>query len=164
MMYEEVLPDGTVRVQGLLIDFDYAIKVDGSSHTAGPGDRTVSEVGEKKLWDIKPNVFNKGTLPFMAVELLCGVDDKPVQHTAAHDLKSFVYLLCWIVTFYAGSKSQLHKDSAKLTLEGWYYGSNLGTFANNKEGCMASTSHLNDITKYYSCLCTCIATTFQPHS
>jgi hypothetical protein len=48
MMYEEVLPDGIIRIWGLLIDFDYAIKVDGSSHTAGPGDRTVSEVGQKK--------------------------------------------------------------------------------------------------------------------
>ena len=42
MIYEETLPDGTIRVRGLLIDFDYAIKVDESGCTAGPGDRTVS--------------------------------------------------------------------------------------------------------------------------
>ncbi|KIK12077.1 hypothetical protein PISMIDRAFT_45115, partial [Pisolithus microcarpus 441] len=70
MMYEEVLLDGTVRVQGLLIDFDYATKVDGSNCT--------------------------GTLPFMAIELLRAVNNKPVKHTAAHDLESFIYLLCWI--------------------------------------------------------------------
>ena len=42
LIYEETLPDGTIRVQGLLIDFDYAIRVDESGRTAGPGDRTVS--------------------------------------------------------------------------------------------------------------------------
>ena len=42
MIYEETLPDGTIRVRGLLIDFDYVIKVDESGRTAGPGDRTVS--------------------------------------------------------------------------------------------------------------------------
>ena len=44
MIYEEILSDGTIRVWGLLIDFDYAIKVNESSHTAGPGDRMVSLV------------------------------------------------------------------------------------------------------------------------
>ena len=42
MIYEETLPDGTIRVWGLLIDFDYAIKVNESGRTAGPGDHTVS--------------------------------------------------------------------------------------------------------------------------
>ena len=46
MIYEEILPDGTVRVRGLLIDFDYAIKVDQLGRTAGPGDRTVSSGSE----------------------------------------------------------------------------------------------------------------------
>ena len=42
MIYEETLPDGIIRVRGLLIDFDYAIKVDELGRIAGPGDRTVS--------------------------------------------------------------------------------------------------------------------------
>ncbi|KAI9566740.1 hypothetical protein HD554DRAFT_2040101 [Boletus coccyginus] len=35
MMYEESLPDGTIRAQGLLIDFDHAIKVDRTAWTLG---------------------------------------------------------------------------------------------------------------------------------
>ncbi|KAI6022115.1 hypothetical protein EDC04DRAFT_2575283, partial [Pisolithus marmoratus] len=85
MMYEEALLDGTVRVWGLLIDFDYVVKVDGSSHTAGPADC----MG-----------YTQGMLPFMAVELLQAGEDSSVQHTAAHDVKSFVYLLCWITMLY----------------------------------------------------------------
>ena len=46
MIYEETLPDGTIRVWGLLIDFDYAIKVNESGCTARPGDRTVSLVDQ----------------------------------------------------------------------------------------------------------------------
>ena len=37
MIYEEILPDGTIRVRGLLIDFDYAIKMDELGRTTGPG-------------------------------------------------------------------------------------------------------------------------------
>ena len=44
MIYKEILPDGTIRVRGLLIDFDYAIKMDELGRIAGPGDRTVSLV------------------------------------------------------------------------------------------------------------------------
>ena len=92
----------------------------------------------------------------MATELLHAT--KPVQHTPAHDLESFVCLLCWITTLYDGPKSQLRKDSSKkLALEGWYEGSELAVFTNNKEGCMSSNSHLNDITNYYTNLFVCIA-------
>ena len=52
MIYEEILPGGTIRVRGLLIDFDYAIKVDESSCTAGPGDRTVSLVDQSHILDL----------------------------------------------------------------------------------------------------------------
>ncbi|KAI6000253.1 hypothetical protein EDC04DRAFT_2908828 [Pisolithus marmoratus] len=75
MMYKEALPDGTVKVWGLLINFDYIVKVDGSSHTAGPADCM-------------------GMLPFMAIELLQAGEDSSIQYTAAHNVKSFVYLLC----------------------------------------------------------------------
>ncbi|KIK19050.1 hypothetical protein PISMIDRAFT_13945 [Pisolithus microcarpus 441] len=92
----------------------------------------------------------------MAIELLRTVDNKPVKHTAAHDLESFVYLLCWIVTFFAGPESQLHKNTTKLAIEGWYEGNDLIAFANNKEGCMASASHLKDITSYYGVLSACV--------
>lgn len=137
MIYEETLPDDTVRVRGLLIDFDYAIKVDQLGRTAGPGDRT-------------------GTLPFMATELL-RTANTPVQHTPAHDLESFVYVLCWIVTLYNGPKSQLRNDlCTKLALEGWYEGNDLAVFANNKEGCMSSNDHLDDITDYYNELSPCV--------
>ena len=111
MIYEEVLPDGTIRVRGLLIDFDYAIKVDELGRTPGPGDRTVSVTDQSRLLDLIAHT--QGTLPFMATELLHATDDAPVQHTPAHDLESFVYLLCWIVTLYDSPKSQLRKDSSK---------------------------------------------------
>ncbi|KAG8214275.1 hypothetical protein J3R82DRAFT_9219 [Butyriboletus roseoflavus] len=138
MMYEEELPDGSFRIRGLLIDFDYAIRVDELNRTAGPGDRT-------------------GTLPFMAIEHLRTDDDEPLRHTVAHDLESFVYLLCWIVTFYAGPHSQLRDDfPKKLAMEGWYEGNDLAMFANNKEGCMSSGSHLQDITGYYESLRACV--------
>ena len=92
----------------------------------------------------------------MATELLRTTND--LQHTPAHDLESFIYLLCWIVILYDGPKSQLCKDSSKkLALEGWYEGKDLFTFANNKEGCMSSNSHLHNITKYYAGLYTCVA-------
>ena len=42
MMYEETLEDGSVRVRGLLIDFDYAIRIDELGREPAPGDRTVS--------------------------------------------------------------------------------------------------------------------------
>lgn len=45
MVYEEIFPDGTVRVQSLLVDFDDAIKVDRSNCIVGPGYRTVSPFG-----------------------------------------------------------------------------------------------------------------------
>ncbi|KAI5986620.1 hypothetical protein EDD15DRAFT_2373063 [Pisolithus albus] len=92
----------------------------------------------------------------MAVELLRAVNNKPVKHTVAHDLESFVYLLCWIVTFFAGPESQHRKDSTKLAIEGWYTGNDLLAIANNKEGCMASASHLEGITSYYRVLSACI--------
>ena len=93
----------------------------------------------------------------MAAELLRSTD-KPVQHTPAHDLESFVYILCWIVTLYDGPKSQLHSDwSKKLALEGWYEGNDLASFANNKEGCMSSGSHLDDITSYYGEVYPCVS-------
>ena len=94
----------------------------------------------------------------MATELLHTTNDTLVWHTPAHNLKSFVYLLCWIITLYNGPKSQLCSDSSKkLALEGWYEGNDLAIFANNKEGCMLSNSHLNDITNYYIKLSPCIA-------
>ncbi|KIK14044.1 hypothetical protein PISMIDRAFT_17557 [Pisolithus microcarpus 441] len=92
----------------------------------------------------------------MAVELLRAVNNKPIKHTAAHDLKSFIYLLCWIVTFFTGPESQLRKNTTKLAIEGWYEGNDLIAFANNKEGCMASASHLKDITSYYGVLSACV--------
>ncbi|KAI6004945.1 hypothetical protein EDD15DRAFT_2107211, partial [Pisolithus albus] len=95
-------------------------EVDGSNCTVGPGDRTVSSVGKNS--QSIPHAYEQGTLPFMAVELLCAVNNKPVKHTVAHDLESFVYLLCWIVTFFAGPESRLRKDSTKLAIEGWYAG------------------------------------------
>ena len=94
----------------------------------------------------------------MATELLHTTNNTLVWHTPAHNLKSFVYLLCWIITLYDGPKSQLCSDSSeKLALEGWYEGNDLAIFANNKEGCMLSNSHLNDITNYYIKLSPCIA-------
>ena len=50
----------------------------------------------------------------MATELLRTTNDTSVQHTPAHDLESFVYLLCWIVTLYNGPKanySAIHPKS-----------------------------------------------------
>ena len=92
----------------------------------------------------------------MAIELLHTANNEPVWHTVADDLESFVYLLCWIVTLYGGQQSWLHGNSpTKLALEGWYEGNNLATFANNKEGCMSSGSHLKDIMEYYYCLHAC---------
>ena len=52
MIYEEILPDGTIRVRGLLIDFDYAIKMDELGRTTGPGDRTVSLVDYSYILDL----------------------------------------------------------------------------------------------------------------
>lgn len=154
MIYKETLPDDTVRVRGLLIDFDYAIKVDQLGRTAGPGDRTVSLVDQHHSLDL--TAHKQGTLPFMATELL-RTANTPVQHTPAHDLESFVYVLCWIVTLYNGPKSQLRNDlCTKLALEGWYEGNDLAVFANNKEGCMSSNDHLNDITDYYNELSPCV--------
>ncbi|KAI5989728.1 hypothetical protein EDD15DRAFT_2113642, partial [Pisolithus albus] len=103
MMYEEALPDGTVRVRGLLIDFDYAVKVDGSS----------------RLSSGHSYHYTQGTLPFMAVELLEAGEDSFVQHTAAHDVESFVYLLCWITSLYDGPRSRFRTDSKKLAMESW---------------------------------------------
>ena len=94
----------------------------------------------------------------MATKLLRTTNDTLIQHTPAHNLKSFVYLLCWIVTLYDGPKSQLCSDSSKkLALEGWYEGNDLTMFTNNKEGCMLSNSHLSDITDYYIKLSPCVA-------
>lgn len=95
----------------------------------------------------------QGTLPFMAINLLHAADNEPIQHTTAHGLEFFIYLLCWIVALYADPQSQLCNDlPKKLALEGWYKGNDPATFTYNKEGCMSSGSYLNDITKYYESL------------
>ena len=49
MIYKEILPNGSIRVRGLLIDFDYAIKVDELGRTPRPGDHMVSLVDHGHL-------------------------------------------------------------------------------------------------------------------
>lgn len=56
MMYKETLPDGTIRVWGLLIDFDYAIKVDELGCTARPGDCVVSWVNQSHILDLTAHI------------------------------------------------------------------------------------------------------------
>lgn len=156
MMYEEVLPDGTVRVRGLLIDFDYAIRVDDVNRKIGPGVNTVRLVNQH----FRPSISNtdlQGTVPFMAIEILRAADNEPVMHTQAHDLESFVYLLCWIIIMYAGPRSQMRETSPKkLSLEGWHDGGeDFATFAAIKEGNMSSGVHLKDVTPYFQTLGPC---------
>ena len=52
MTYEKTLPDGTIRVWGLLFDFDYAIKINELGRIAGPGDHMVSPVDQNYLLDL----------------------------------------------------------------------------------------------------------------
>ncbi|KAF8958358.1 hypothetical protein BDZ97DRAFT_1762234 [Flammula alnicola] len=71
--------------RGMLIDLDYALlmREDGLGRdTATVGHRT-------------------GTLPFMAIELLTGLEDGEEQKPR-HDLESFFYVLLWICWHYAG--------------------------------------------------------------
>lgn len=74
----EKLEDGSF--QGVLNDFDFAIRIDELSAEEHP-----------------LSLHRTGTLPFMAQELL---SDKPIQHTFQHDIESIFYVLVWIAGHY----------------------------------------------------------------
>jgi len=61
---------------GVLIDFDLAISIDHSGHSAR---------------------HRTGTFDFMAADILIG----NTNHTARHDLESFFYVLLWIAIRYS---------------------------------------------------------------
>ncbi|KLO13796.1 hypothetical protein SCHPADRAFT_997111 [Schizopora paradoxa] len=82
------------RLEGFLIDYDYAINVEKESPSA-LADRT-------------------GTVPFMAIEVL-KTTENPKHHKYYHDLESLLYVLCWLCMISAGPgkyrKLSEYKDS-----------------------------------------------------
>lgn len=86
----------------------------------------------------------------MAVDLL---QDETVQHAPAHDLESFVYVLCWIMLLFDGPQSKLRDEGPHTkVIEGWYDSNDYRKLANTKQGCISSGSHLRDISPYYNSL------------
>ncbi len=105
--------------RGLLIDYDYAIHRNRAGHTAA-GRRTVSPCCtvhyrfSTHCWPLK------GTLPFMAIEVLEG--ESTTVHSYYHDLESLFYVLIWVCTMYSGPRGALRDktfDYKKSVLSVW---------------------------------------------
>lgn len=82
----------------MLIDFDYAVPIDRSSSDA-IAHRTVS-LYHHDLWHCSER-SRKGTLPFMAIELIGG-PIKSDTHFIYHDLESLIYVIIWVCTVQSG--------------------------------------------------------------
>ncbi|KAI0059882.1 hypothetical protein BV25DRAFT_1037195 [Artomyces pyxidatus] len=95
------LPDGTIA--GTLAYWDLA-SIDG--HAA------------------RRNLERAGTIPFIALELLCWPDD--VERRYEHDLESMVWILPWVLLIYENGLAQ-----ANHALAGWLTG-DYGTCAREK--------------------------------
>ncbi|KAL8290192.1 hypothetical protein RQP46_003131 [Phenoliferia psychrophenolica] len=73
-----VYQDANNDLRGILIDYDLAVPLQATPHAPTARHRT-------------------GTLPFMARDLLViGAEELPL-HTAAHDIESLFYVMCWVI-------------------------------------------------------------------
>ncbi|KLO04913.1 hypothetical protein SCHPADRAFT_1003147 [Schizopora paradoxa] len=81
------------RLQGILIDFDNAILLDGE------GANTKADIPV-------------GTIPFMAIDLLQHYYDEPPANNYWHDLESLFYVVCWICTLYRGPNGKRRNEKA----------------------------------------------------
>ncbi|KLO18786.1 hypothetical protein SCHPADRAFT_924849 [Schizopora paradoxa] len=99
------------ELRGLLIDYDYAVRMDRLTSEA-IADRT-------------------GTLPFMAIDRM---DSNPrFLHSYFHDLESLFYVLCWLFTVFEGpcdtrrnfsEDTVLYRDTSAAIWNGDVPGSN----------------------------------------
>ncbi|KAF8816743.1 hypothetical protein BYT27DRAFT_7247914 [Phlegmacium glaucopus] len=78
----EECPPNSLR-RGVLIDLYYAIWLANTSHTISKNDKM-------------------GTLPFIAIKILCPGGDQTQGHAYQHNLESFLYVLIWICITYKG--------------------------------------------------------------
>ncbi|KAI5890767.1 uncharacterized protein SCHCODRAFT_02508764 [Schizophyllum commune H4-8] len=94
-------PQGRLR-RGLLIDLDSATDIHGPQRTSAAGQHL-------------------GTLPFMSFTLLLCPN---VPHWPIHDLESFLYVLMWICTSYAGPMSDRQPgfDPYQFPMGQWFSG------------------------------------------
>ncbi|KAJ2365266.1 hypothetical protein IW150_006258, partial [Coemansia sp. RSA 2607] len=81
--------DGSGTPRGLLIDFDFAIKVDNKER--------------------KARAERSGTLPYMSIANLLNLD---CERTALDDWESLLYIVCWLATIGINSKD---RDAIDLT-------------------------------------------------
>ncbi|KAJ1847766.1 hypothetical protein LPJ73_004165, partial [Coemansia sp. RSA 2703] len=81
--------DSSGTPRGLLIDFDFAIKVDNKER--------------------KARAERSGTLPYMSIANLLNLD---CERTALDDWESLLYIVCWLATIGINSKD---RDTVDLT-------------------------------------------------
>lgn len=72
-------------------------------------------------WCLYASYSSKGTLPFMAIDLL-QYYDKPPAHRYWHDLESLFYVVCWICTLYRGPEGKERKTKVYKysNADAWY--------------------------------------------
>lgn len=86
------------RLDGFLIDYDYAIKI-AREHISAFADRTVCFALDFIIHFA--DFVAQGTVPFMAIEVLKS-QRNPKAHEFYHDLESIFYVLCWVCTVCGG--------------------------------------------------------------
>ena len=81
-----LLEDASIESNGMLIDFDMAVKY--NPQCSGAAEST-------------------GTFDFMTVHILRGT---ALVHTPLHDLESFLYVILYLETFYTNGKVRVTND------------------------------------------------------
>ncbi|KAI6043355.1 hypothetical protein EDC04DRAFT_2600228 [Pisolithus marmoratus] len=103
--------------EGLLIDFDYATKLDQSQPMIA-GDHSISNHHSPALSPFI--IFGQETSPFMSANILISYKKNETAHSASDDLELIVYVLIWMCILYAGPGT-LHQDKhvTQTVLKPW---------------------------------------------
>ncbi|KAI6013416.1 hypothetical protein PISMIDRAFT_105439 [Pisolithus microcarpus 441] len=120
---------------GLLIDFDYATKLD----------------------QYQP----RGTIPFMSASILIGYKKDETTHSASDDLESIIYVLVWMCVLYAGPRTVCQdKHVTQTVLKPWVSMTNPTDAVNlglHKRGLTMEPSMVTDkFTTFFKPLCSTV--------
>ncbi|KAI6027635.1 hypothetical protein BKA83DRAFT_4490183 [Pisolithus microcarpus] len=132
-----------ILCNGLLIDFDYATKLDQSQpQVLTAGDRT-------------------GTIPFMSASILIGYKKDETMHSASDDLESIIYVLVWMCVLYAGPGTvRQDKHVTQTVLKPWVSVTNPTDAVNlglHKRGLTTEPSMVTDeFTTFFKPLCSTV--------
>ncbi|KAJ7747934.1 hypothetical protein DFH07DRAFT_830621 [Mycena maculata] len=131
--------------RGLLIDLDYSLVIEPGGERGPPatGHRT-------------------GTLPFMAVDVLCDGGNLPA-HEPRHDLESMLYVLIWICVHYAGplNVERQNFNIVDSELRDWVSGSSYEGIGKMKDAALRNPKFwdrvLGEFAPYFEQLKPCVS-------